>query len=62
MTDAQTTPDPESAPRDDRVATEEWTTDEPYTIAELVFWIMGIASIPLVPILMIYFLTPQSGM
>jgi hypothetical protein len=35
---------------------------EGYTVAELVFWIVGILMIPLVPILMILLLTPHSGM
>jgi hypothetical protein len=34
---------------------------EGYTIAELIFWIVGIFCIPLVPILMIWFFTPWSG-
>lgn len=33
-----------------------------YTVGELVFWILGILAIPLVPILMMAFLTPHSGM
>jgi hypothetical protein len=33
-----------------------------YTVGQLVFWIVGILMIPLVPILMIIFLTPHSGM
>lgn len=33
-----------------------------YTTAELVYWIVGILSIPLVPILMAWFFTPWSGM
>ncbi|HUE95266.1 MAG TPA: hypothetical protein VMN39_01315 [Longimicrobiaceae bacterium] len=33
-----------------------------YTIGEMVLWLVGIAAIPLVPILMIWFLTPWSGM
>jgi hypothetical protein len=40
------------------------TSDAPegqYTVGELVFWIAGILAIPLVPILMIMFLTPHSG-
>jgi hypothetical protein len=35
---------------------------EGYTVGELIFWIAGILAIPLVPILMITFLTPHSGM
>lgn len=33
-----------------------------YTIGEMVLWLVGIAAIPLVPILMIWFFTPWSGM
>ncbi|MDQ3555585.1 MAG: hypothetical protein M3409_02240 [Gemmatimonadota bacterium] len=33
-----------------------------YTMLEVVFWIVGILMIPGVPILMVYFLTPFSGM
>lgn len=33
-----------------------------YTVGELVYWIVGIFSIPLVPILMTWFFTPWSGM
>jgi hypothetical protein len=36
--------------------------EERYTVGELVFWIGGVLLIPLVPILMIAFLTPHSGM
>jgi hypothetical protein len=35
---------------------------EGYTVGELIFWILGILAIPLVPILMVTFLTPHSGM
>jgi hypothetical protein len=35
---------------------------EGYTVGELVFWIVGILMIPVVPIVMILFLTPHSGM
>jgi hypothetical protein len=43
--------------RDDQLPAEEG-----YTVAELIFWIGGILMIPLVPILMVTFLTPHSGM
>lgn len=33
-----------------------------YTVGELILWMVGILSIPLVPILMSWFLTPWSGM
>jgi hypothetical protein len=33
-----------------------------YTIGEMVLWLVGILAIPLVPILMVWFLTPWSGM
>jgi hypothetical protein len=38
------------------------TPEEDYTMGEVVFWILGILMIPLAPILMVYFLTPWSGM
>jgi hypothetical protein len=37
------------------------TPEDDYTTGELIFWILGILSIPLVPILMVLFLTPYSG-
>ncbi len=36
-------------------------TDD-YTTAEIVYWIVGILMIPLVPILLVWFFTPWSGM
>ena len=33
-----------------------------YTIGEMILWLVGIAAIPLVPILLIWFFTPWSGM
>jgi hypothetical protein len=36
--------------------------EDSYTVGELVFWIGGVLLIPLVPILMIVFFTPHSGM
>lgn len=33
-----------------------------YTVGEMILWLVGIAAIPLVPILMVWFLTPWSGM
>jgi hypothetical protein len=41
---------------------EEPTREPEYTVGELVFWIGGTLMIPLVPILMMVFLTPHSGM
>lgn len=36
--------------------------EDDYTIGEVIFWIIGILMIPLVPILMVVFFTPFSGM
>lgn len=36
--------------------------EEDYTMLEVVLWVVGILMIPLVPILMVTFLTPWSGM
>jgi hypothetical protein len=36
--------------------------EDDYTVAELVYWIVGILMIPLAPILMVWFFTPWSGM
>ena len=33
-----------------------------YTVGEIILWMVGILLIPLVPILMVWFLTPWSGM
>lgn len=33
-----------------------------YTVGEMILWLVGILAIPLVPILMVWFLTPWSGM
>lgn len=33
-----------------------------YTVGEMILWLVGILMIPLVPILMVWFLTPWSGM
>jgi len=33
-----------------------------YTVGEMILWLVGILAIPLVPILMIWFFTPWSGM
>ncbi len=33
-----------------------------YTTGEMILWMVGILAIPLVPILMVWFLTPWSGM
>lgn len=37
-------------------------TEPDYTVGEMILWMVGIISIPLVPILMVWFLTPWSGM
>jgi hypothetical protein len=37
-------------------------TEDDYTMLEVVLWVVGILMIPLVPILMVTFLTPWSGM
>ncbi|HET6232956.1 MAG TPA: hypothetical protein VFE05_22960 [Longimicrobiaceae bacterium] len=36
--------------------------EDDYTTMEVVLWVIGIVLIPLVPILMVTFLTPWSGM
>ena len=46
----------------DSQRTERRAIDEDYTTAEIVYWIVGIFMIPLVPILMVWFFTPWSGM
>lgn len=33
-----------------------------YTTGEMILWMVGILAIPLVPILMVWFFTPWSGM
>ncbi len=33
-----------------------------YTVAEMILWVVGIVSIPAIPIIMIWLLTPWSGM
>lgn len=40
----------------------ETTQEDDYTYLEVVLWVIGILMIPLVPILMVTFLTPWSGM
>jgi hypothetical protein len=47
---------------DMKPAPEEMPPEGEYTVGELVFWIGGALLIPIVPILMIIFLTPHSGM
>jgi hypothetical protein len=37
-------------------------SDPDYTTGEMILWLVGILAIPLVPILMVWFLTPWSGM
>lgn len=36
--------------------------EDDYSMTEVVLWVIGILCIPLVPILMVTFLTPWSGM
>jgi hypothetical protein len=36
--------------------------EDDYTMFEVILWVLGILMIPLVPILMVAFLTPFSGM
>lgn len=36
--------------------------EDDYTMLEVLLWVVGIVMIPLVPILMVAFLTPFSGM
>jgi hypothetical protein len=41
----------------------EYHEPEPdYTVPEMILWLVGILAIPMVPILMIWFFTPWSGM
>ncbi|MEX0911786.1 MAG: hypothetical protein WD737_06795 [Gemmatimonadota bacterium] len=48
---------------DQNVDLEAEPDPEPdYTTAEMILWLVGIVMIPLVPILMVWFLTPWSGM
>jgi hypothetical protein len=42
--------------------TDDAATDDEYTMLEVVLWVLGILMIPGVPILMMIFLTPWSGM
>ena len=42
--------------------TEHLADEEDYTTGEIVYWIVGIFMIPLVPILLVWFFTPWSGM
>lgn len=37
------------------------TPEDDYTTGELIFWVLGVLAIPVVPILMVNFLTPWSG-
>lgn len=45
-----------------RRESEPVVVEDDYTMVEVLFWILGILMIPLVPILMVAFLTPFSGM
>ncbi|MBD0319243.1 MAG: hypothetical protein ICV87_02855 [Gemmatimonadetes bacterium] len=40
----------------------EPVVEDDYTMLEVLLWVLGILMIPLVPILMVAFLTPFSGM
>jgi hypothetical protein len=42
--------------------TADATPEDDYSMLEVVLWVIGILMIPLVPILMVTFLTPWSGM
>ena len=44
---------------DNRAETE---VEDDYSMLEVVLWVIGILMIPLVPILMVTFFTPFSGM
>jgi hypothetical protein len=44
------------------VERDEEHPEPDYTVGEMVLWLVGILAIPLVPILMVWFLTPWSGM
>lgn len=44
------------------VRREAETREEDYATWEIIYWMVGILMIPLVPILMVWFLTPWSGM
>jgi hypothetical protein len=41
---------------------DESSLEPDYTVGEMILWLVGILAIPLVPILMVWFLTPWSGM
>jgi hypothetical protein len=47
---------------DPNVTNAEPVVEDDYTMLEVVLWVLGILMIPLVPILMVAFLTPFSGM
>ena len=44
------------------VTKAEPVVEDDYTMLEVLLWVLGILMIPLVPILMVAFLTPFSGM
>ena len=50
MADLDVTREPEQDPEPD------------YSTGEMILWLVGILAIPLAPILMVWFLTPWSGM
>ena len=45
-----------------RRESEPVVVEDDYTMLEVLLWVLGILMIPLVPILMVAFLTPFSGM
>jgi hypothetical protein len=42
--------------------TADDTPEDDYSMVEVVLWVVGILCIPMVPILMVTFLTPWTGM
>jgi hypothetical protein len=47
---------------DINVRREAEVPEDDYTTGDIVFWVLGILAIPVVPILMVWLLTPWSGM
>lgn len=45
-----------------RRESEPVVVEDDYTMVEVALWVLGILMIPLVPIIMVAFLTPFSGM
>lgn len=46
---------------DPNATVETYSSEDDYSWWEVIYWLVGIVMIPLVPILMISFLTPFSG-